>query len=272
VNDRYAVFGNPIAHSKSPFIHEQFARQLDQQLTYDRQLVDVEGFTEAASAFFSAGGKGLNITVPFKLEAYQFADSLSGRARDAGAVNTLSRAASGAIQGDNTDGVGLLRDLVENHRWQLSSQRVLLLGAGGAVRGVIGPLLAQQPASLWVANRTVTKAETLADLFKHQGEVLGVGFNQLGGQQFDVVINGTSASIAGDLPPLPESLLAPGARCYDMMYQAQPTVFMQWAQQHGAATVADGLGMLVEQAAESFSIWRGQRPATAAVIKALRGQ
>jgi shikimate dehydrogenase len=275
MTDRYAVFGNPIAHSKSPQIHALFARQTQQDMQYDRQLVEVGSFDADAGAFFSAGGKGLNITVPFKLDAFAFANALTTRAQQAQAVNTLAKQKDGSILGDNTDGVGLVADITLNLGWTLHGKKILVLGAGGAVRGVLGPFLSQQPQSLVIANRTVDKAHELAVAFAtlapaFQEKIHGCGYEQLGDAQFDIVINGTSASLAGDLPPLPANLLAPGACCYDMMYGAEPTVFMRWARQHNAAHVADGLGMLVEQAAEAFALWRGVRPNTAGVIAELR--
>jgi len=270
MTDLYAVFGNPIAHSKSPQIHALFAQQTQQDLHYDRQLVEPGNFAAAAKAFFAAGGKGLNITVPFKLDAYAFANALTPRAQLAAAVNTLALQKDGSVLGDNTDGAGLLRDISVNLGWQLRGRKILVLGAGGAVRGVLEPLLSLQPQYIVIANRTPSKAIELAKAFSTQNDISGCGYEQLGAAQFDIVINGTSASLAGDLPPLPENLLAPDACCYDMMYGAKPTVFMQWATQHNAGQVADGLGMLVEQAAEAFALWRGVRPHTAGVIAQLR--
>ncbi|TNF35699.1 MAG: shikimate dehydrogenase [Gammaproteobacteria bacterium] len=265
--DRYAVVGHPVTHSKSPRIHAAFAQQTAQALSYDAMDVAPGHFDADVAAFFAQGGKGLNVTVPYKEEAYRFADRLTRRARQAGAVNTLAKQADGSILGDNTDGIGLVRDMVENQGWSLQGKRVLLLGAGGAVRGVLGPLLEQQPARIVIANRTASKAVNLAIAF---GEaVTGCGYDALAGQVFDVVINGTSASLAGEMPPLPDTVLAAGAACYDMMYGNKPTVFLQWARQHGAKT-ADGLGMLVEQAAESFTLWRDVRPQTAPVLATLR--
>ncbi len=266
--DQYAVFGHPISHSKSPLIHRQFAQQTDQALVYTAQEVPLDGFAAALRRFQAAGGKGLNITVPFKQTAYALADSLSARAQLAGAVNTLSLDAHGGWQGDNTDGIGLVRDLTDNHGLRLTHKRVLMLGAGGAVRGVLGPLLDQQPAQLLIANRTLSKAEALAALYP-AGTVTACSYAELIGQQFEVIINGTSAGLADALPPLPAGLLAPGGLGYDMVYGNRPTVFVQWAQAQGA-TGLDGLGMLVEQAAESFYLWRGLRPHTAPVIAALR--
>jgi shikimate dehydrogenase len=267
--DQYAVFGNPVAQSKSPAIHARFAEQTGEQLQYSKQLVAKGAFSETADAFFAAGGKGLNITVPFKQDAYSYAAKLTVRARRAGAVNTLTMR-EGVVQGDTTDGVGMLRDITENLGWTVAGQRVLVLGAGGAVRGILEPLLEQQPQHVVIANRTVSKALQLSKAFAEMGYILGCDIDMLPGQRFDLIINGTSASLQGSLPPLPDDLLHEGGRAYDMMYSAQPTVFLQWAQQHGAAATADGLGMLVEQAAESFSIWRGVRPATQPVISAIR--
>lgn len=268
--DQYRVFGNPIAQSKSPQIHQRFALQTGEALHYDKQLVAVDGFADAAMQFFADGGCGLNITVPFKLDAFQFATQLTERAQNAGAVNTLKLLTNGDILGDNTDGQGMVSDMVDNLRWTLNGKRILVLGAGGAVRGVLQPLLEQAPERVVIANRTVAKALTLVREFKRYGKVQACGFADLTDQQFDVVINGTSASLSGDLPPLPEGLLADQAVCYDMMYGAEPTVFLQWAQQQGAAQQADGLGMLVGQAAEAFFLWRGVRPNVNPVIDWLR--
>jgi shikimate dehydrogenase len=268
--DNYAVFGNPVKHSKSPLIHSAFARQTGQSLQYRAVRVDEPDFVRRTRAFFDEGGCGLNITVPFKQQAYEFADEPSAAALRAGAVNTLSRRADGTIAGDNTDGVGLVRDLLANLGWQLEGARVLLLGAGGAARGVVEPLLQSQPGELLILNRTAEKARDLASAFASFGTVSGAGFPDLDEQRFDIVINATSASLAGELPPLPGQLLSERGCCYDMMYSAQPTVFMRWAAQNAAWAVSDGLGMLVEQAAESFYLWRGQRPDTAPVIADLR--
>jgi shikimate dehydrogenase len=269
--DRYAVFGNPIKHSRSPQIHTAFAVQTGQQLTYRAHLVELGAFDVAARTFFSEGGKGLNITVPFKLDAFAFAAELSDRARRAGAVNTLVLQAGGNIYGDNTDGVGLVRDLVENLGWQLAERRILIVGAGGAVRGILEPLLGHQPDLVVIANRTVEKAQQLARGFGDIGEVRACRFEGLAGNQFDLVINATSASLAGELPPLPGDILNDGCCCYDLMYGVEPTPFMLWAASEMAWAVADGLGMLVEQAAEAFCIWRGVRPDTRPVIEMLRG-
>ncbi len=270
MTDKYAVFGNPIAHSKSPQIHKLFAEQTQQNLVYEKQLVDEEQFQQAADNFFNAGGKGLNITVPFKLDAYSYVSKTTERARKAGAVNTLIKNSDGTVLGDNTDGFGMVSDIVDNAGWEISGKRVLILGAGGAVRGVLQPVLEKQPAQLVIANRTVAKALQLAKGFADLGKIQSCGFEDLEGLKFDLVINGTSASLSGDLPPLPEKLLAENANCYDMMYGAELTVFLQWAKAHNAKGLRDGLGMLVGQAGESFYQWRGVRPNTEVVIKALR--
>ncbi len=266
MTSHYAVFGNPVAHSRSPLIHAEFARQTGQDLDYRAILAPLDGFAAAIDRFREAGGAGANVTVPFKEEAFLLATRLTPRAEQAGAVNTLKFDNDG-ILGDNTDGAGLVRDLTLNLRQPLAGKSLLLMGAGGAARGVIGPLLAEQPGRLVLANRTVEKALQLAELFG--GRISGAPYAALAGQRFDVVINATAASLKGELPPLPEDLLHPGALAYDMMYGSE-TPFMAWARQHGAERVADGLGMLVEQAAESFFLWRGIRPDTAPVIASLK--
>jgi shikimate dehydrogenase len=271
MTDLYAVFGNPINHSKSPAIHRQFAEQTGQDMHYTKQLVNEGEFAQAADAFFAQGGKGLNITVPFKLDAYQFAHKLTARAERAGAVNTLAVSADGSIMGDNTDGIGMIHDM-HNLGWEMEGKRVLILGAGGAVRGILQPLLEENPAQVVIANRTLSKAEELVKNFHDLGDMKAKGFEELTGETFDMVINGTSASLQGDLPPLPDNLLAPGACCYDMMYAAEPTVFLRWSQERGAAQIADGLGMLIGQAAEAFYLWRQIRPEVVPVITALRRQ
>jgi shikimate dehydrogenase len=268
--DQYAVMGNPIGHSRSPQIHRQFASQTGQRMEYTAILVDHGGFDQAVGNFQAAGGKGLNVTVPFKQDAWRLVDMRSSRAERAGAVNTIKFMDDGSLIGENTDGIGLVRDLMVNHGVTIAGRQLLLLGAGGAVRGVLEPLLAEAPARVVIANRTVDKARVLAREFGELGKLEGCGFSELAGQQFDIVINGTAASLQGELPPLPEGILADGAVCYDMMYAAEPTAFMRWAEEQGAVVNLDGLGMLVEQAAESFSLWRGVRPETGAVIQAIR--
>ena len=272
--DRYAVIGNPIAHSKSPQIHAAFARQTGQALSYEALLAPVDGFAQTVADFRAHGGRGLNVTVPFKLEAFALAEHHTARAQAAGAVNTLAFGADGVL-GDNTDGAGLVRDLTANLDFALAGRRILLLGAGGATRGVLLPLLDSRPARLTIANRTVAKAEALAALFAARAGDTALdacGFDALAGRRFDLVINATAASLADELPPLPPGLYAEGALAYDMMYARAPTRFMRAALADGAARVADGLGMLVEQAAESFTLWRGVRPDSSPVLAALRRQ
>ena len=268
--DQYAVMGNPIAHSKSPMIHALFAKQTGQVLGYGAILVELGQFNEAVQAFREQGGKGLNVTVPFKRDAWRLVDERSPCASLAGAVNTMVMREDGTLYGDNTDGVGMVRDIRENLGIEIAGKRVLILGAGGAVRGVLGPLLEERPAEVMIANRTPERAQELADAFEDKGEVAGSSFRDLDGVRYDIVINGTSASLKGEVPPLPEGILSRNAFCYDMMYAAAPTAFMQWADEEGCERIADGLGMLVEQAAESFKLWRGVRPDTAPVIKAVR--
>lgn len=268
--DRYAVFGNPVRHSRSPQIHSAFAAQTGQQLSYRAHLIELGGFEAAARKFFADGGKGFNITVPFKLDAVAFAAELSDRARRAGAVNTLALRTDGTVYGDNTDGVGMARDIVDNLGWELAERRILIVGAGGAVRGILEPLLRYEPDLVVIANRTVEKAQQLARSFGDVGEVRACRFEGLAGNQFDIIINATSASLSGELPPLPGDILNDGCCCYDLMYGAEPTPFMIWAASEMAWAVADGLGMLVEQAAESFCLWRGVRPQTRPVIEMLR--
>jgi shikimate dehydrogenase len=268
--DAYAVMGNPVGHSKSPQIHAAFARQTGERMVYTAIQVDPGGFAQAAGNFCANGGKGLNVTVPFKQDAFVYVQTRSPRAELAGAVNTIVFDTQGNAFGDNTDGVGLLRDLVQNLKVTVADRRVLVLGAGGAVRGVLGPLLEARPARVVVANRTPDRAHELAAQFSAIGQIEGASFDALAGQRFDIIINGTSASLQGEVPPLPAQICAVQCCCYDMMYGAVPTAFMRWAYGQGATHVMDGLGMLVEQAAESFFIWRGKRPTTAAVIADLR--
>jgi shikimate dehydrogenase len=273
VSDRYCVIGNPIAHSKSPAIHAAFAIQTGQQLVYERCLAPLDGFAATVRQLAAAGCKGANVTVPFKLEAAALADTLSERARAAGAVNTLSFTSTG-IAGDNTDGAGLVNDIVRNAGVAIAGRRVLLLGAGGAARGAILPLLEQGPQQLVIANRTAATAVALASSFASASgpatPISACEFAALDGR-FDIVINATSASLAGALPPLPPAVFGPGTLALDMMYAADPTPFMQFATAHGA-TARDGLGMLVEQAAEAFFVWRGVRPETAALLAQMRSR
>lgn len=265
----YAVIGSPIKHSKSPWIHQQFAEITGQPVEYTAVLGDEQDFAGSVDAFRAQGGMGLNVTVPFKQEAFDYASEFSERAQRAGAVNTLVFRDDGSVYAENTDGIGIVRDITLNHQVPLAKQRVLILGAGGAVRGILEPLLNEGPSEVVIANRTVSKAEQLAEDFSDLGKVTASGFSDVTGA-FDVIINGTSASLAGELPPVPDSIVQPTTVCYDMMYGAEATVFNRWAEQLGAAKTIDGLGMLVEQAAESFYIWRGVRPDTSSVLSALR--
>lgn len=269
MSDPYCVFGNPIAHSKSPAIHAAFAAATGQDLAYTARLAPLDDFAGAVAAFVAIGGKGANVTVPFKEEAFRLATRLSERAARAGAVNTLAFA-DGGIFGDNTDGAGLVRDLTGNLALDLAGKRILLLGAGGASRGVIAPLLACAPASLAIANRTAAKAAALAQVFADLAAVDSGNFADFGGKSFDLVINATAASLAGEPLPLPAGIFADGALAYDMMYGKGETPFLKQAREQGAARCADGLGMLVEQAAEAFLVWRGVRPQTTGVLAELR--
>lgn len=266
--DRYAVFGNPIKHSKSPLIHTLFAEQTQQQLQYSAVEAPIAGFEQSVAEFFNQGGKGCNVTVPFKEQAYQLADELTERAQLAGAVNTL-KYQEGKIIGDNTDGYGLVYDL--QRYLDLKGKRILLLGAGGAARGVIGPLLEQGVAEIVIANRTVAKADRLAQLFSGHGEINASEFADVNGS-FDLIVNSTSASLQGEVPAIADSLIHSDIVCYDMMYKSGDTAFNTWANELGAKTTIDGLGMLVGQAAESFQVWRGVKPEMAAVLKTLRSQ
>ncbi|MGF1752266.1 shikimate dehydrogenase [Vibrio makurazakiensis] len=267
-NDQYVVFGNPIEHSKSPFIHTMFASQTAQHLTYTTYKAPKDGFVQAATAFFNDGGKGCNVTVPFKEDAFKFAEQLTERAQLAGAVNTLKRLHSGVVVGDNTDGEGLVQDLLRN-KVTLADMTILVIGAGGAARGVIKPLLDQMPSKVVITNRTLSKAEVLAESFAEFGNVQALSMQEIE-QSFDVVINSTSASLSGDLPDISKAIFHDKSTSYDMMYQQGATSFNQWALDCGCNQVYDGLGMLVGQAAESFALWRGVRPETEKVLQTLR--
>jgi shikimate dehydrogenase len=305
MTDQYAVIGNPIAHSKSPAIHALFADQTGEPIEYGRILGTPDDFAGDVRRFVAAGGRGLNVTVPFKTDAFALLDDLSDHARAAGAVNTLIVRDGGLLRGDNTDGIGLIRDLTVNQGFALAGKRVLLLGAGGAARGVLRPLLEASPAALVIANRTAAKAEALAGpLGARQrrlaevapsttgvhdrntpvdGEaestrdgqaataIVGCGLDALRGQRFDLIINATSTGLDGQIPALPDDCLTDGGWVYDLLYADTPTPFCRWGRDRGAERALDGLGMLVEQAAESFWLWRGVRPQTSPVIAALRG-
>lgn len=270
MTDLYCVVGNPIAHSKSPRIHALFAEQTGQDLRYEARLVELDAFAQTIDRYRQEGVKGLNVTVPFKRDAWAYATERSERAERAGAVNTLVLREDGTSFGDTTDGIGLVRDLRDNLGLELTGKRLLLLGAGGAVRGVLEPLLMARPSLLIIANRTVNKAIELARDFCGLGRIEGCGFPDLAAQSFDLVINGTAAGLTGKTPPIPAGPVTANTFCYDMMYGSEPTPFVRWARAQGAQGACDGLGMLVEQAAESFRLWRGVRPETAPVIQVLR--
>lgn len=267
MTDRYAVVGNPIKHSFSPKIHAAFAQaqHIEQAMTYEAIELPMDSFHEAAKELHEEQFKGLNVTVPFKEHAAEVCESISQRAEFAGAVNTLIRTATG-WHGDNTDGAGLLRDLTNNLGLTLNDKRILLLGAGGAARGVIAPLLEQKPTLLHIVNRTGSKASKLAEQFASIGPITGGGFDSAERANYDLVINATSASLRGKLPEVDDAVVGPKTVCYDMMYASTPTRFVEWGQDRRAAQCVDGFGMLVEQAAESFQLWRGIRPETQEVL------
>lgn len=274
MKEHYAVIGNPIEHSKSPLIHTHFARETQQFMDYTALLSPLDGFECTVRQFFQQQGKGLNVTVPFKLEAWDLCDELSDYAQQAGAVNTLLYRDDGSIYGTNTDGFGIVRDLMVNNDVTLQGKRILILGAGGVVRGVLQPIMQQQPKQVFIANRTVVKAEQLVEHFaSFQSAISRLssgGYEAIPLQSFDIIINGTSASLNGMLPPVP-SICCQGAQCcYDMMYADKPTPFVQWGRDNHAVLALDGLGMLIEQAAESFQLWRDVRPNTAPVFDLLR--
>lgn len=267
IPDRYAVIGNPIAHSKSPDIHAIFARQTGQSMSYERLLAPLDGFTATVRQFIAQGGRGANVTVPFKLEAFEMASSLTERARSAGAVNTLVFDGV-AILGDNTDGVGLVTDIVRNAGQPIRGKKVLLLGAGGAARGVILPMMQENPAEIVIANRSLAKAVDLARQFSADGSISACAFGELKGS-FDIIVNATSAGLTDDMPSVPPTVFEEKTLALDMVYGSQPTRFLRFAAERGAV-VRDGFGMLVEQAAESFLLWRGVRPNTKLVFAELR--
>ena len=271
MTDKYAVIGNPIAHSKSPLIHQAFAKQCNQDLLYTTELMPLDGITQGLKQLQADGFKGINVTVPFKEQVWQLIDNKSELATLAGAVNTVTFNDDGSLYGDNTDGIGLCQDLMNNHAIQLNNKRILLLGAGGAARGVIPPLLKQNPAQLTIANRTVSKAQDLVEHFASLGDLNASGFEAVSGQ-FDIIINATSASLQDVVPPIPSSVIAAKTCCYDMMYSSEDTAFIRWAKQQQAYKTIDGLGMLVEQAAEAFTLWRGVKPDKQSVINLIRQQ
>ena len=273
MTDKYAVVGNPIAHSKSPLIHRLFAEQTEQDLVYEAILIDSEEttFEWAIADLKNRGYKGINITVPFKLDAFEYADQLSQRAQTAHAVNTFDFKSDGLTLGDNTDGIGLVNDIEINGQCSFKDKKVLILGAGGAVQGILEPLLAKSPGLVHIANRTAKRAQVLGERFNSSVPITASGWEEIPETPFDIIINGTSASLEGKLPPISNKVIGADSLVYDMMYGAKPTVFMEWAQQaQPSCKTMDGLGMLVGQAAEAFYIWRGVRPETASVIKEVR--
>jgi shikimate dehydrogenase len=268
--DRYAVVGNPVAHSLSPRIHASFAAQTAQKISYEAIEIPLDSFGNGIRELQQQGFSGVNVTVPFKREAWELCDHLSERAQDAGAVNTLSFLGDGSVTGDNTDGVGLTNDLVDNLGVAIERQKILLLGAGGAVRGVLGPVLAMSPERLTIANRTPQKAEALAQDFAQFGEIHALAYESLGSASYDLIINGTAAGLSNQVPPIADSVLSENTVCYDMMYSlSRATAFVDWVLSHGVKQAFDGRGMLVEQAAAAFHIWRGIYPRTAEVIRSL---
>lgn len=272
-HNRYAVVGDPIAHSKSPLIHRLFAEQCGIELTYEALRIDAEEahFATEIRHLQSQGFKGLNITVPYKLDAFELADELTPRAQIAHAVNTYQFQQDGKILGDNTDGAGLVMDIEENGMRPFKNQKVLIIGAGGAVQGILKPLLAKQPAQVHIANRTAKRAEVLGQRFDTEVPIHGSGWDELPLQPFDIIINGTSASLEGKLPPISEKVIGANSLVYDMMYGAEPTVFLNWAQHHQPKCQRmDGLGMLVGQAAEAFYLWHNTMPKTKPVIEEVR--
>ncbi|WP_028487435.1 shikimate dehydrogenase [Thiomicrorhabdus chilensis] len=273
MTDLYAVVGYPIAHSKSPTIHRLFAEQTGQDMTYEAILIDAEetDFSWAMADLKNRGYKGINITVPYKLDAFEYADSLSQRAQTAHAVNTFIFNEDGSTLGDNTDGIGLVNDIEENGKRPLAKQKILILGAGGAVQGILEPIIDKQPAAIHIANRTEKRAQILGERFKDNFSISASGWENIPEGSYDIVINGTSASLDNKLPPIAESTIGANTLVYDMMYGQKPTVFMEWAKQiQPQCQTMDGLGMLVGQAAEAFYLWRGVRPQTAEVIETVR--
>lgn len=266
----YAVVGNPVEHSKSPQIHAIFAEQTGQDLEYTAKHVEAHEFEKFVRGFFSGDGLGLNITVPYKETAYALADVCSRRATLAKAVNTLYLDVENKIVGDNTDGTGLVTDVKNNHQFEIRNKNILLLGAGGAVRGVLAALVEQDPGAITILNRTVSRAQQLSSEFGALADVNAQGYEGFQGKEFDLIINGTSLSLEGKLPPIDSAIISGNCCCYDMMYGSEDTAFVRWAKNNGAYLALDGIGMLVEQAAESFAIWRGIRPETAAVIALLK--
>ena len=271
---RFAVVGNPIAHSKSPIIHKAFAEQTNIDMEYTAELVGEGDFSRFVDEFCKNGGKGLNVTVPFKIDAFNYVAEKSKRAELAGAVNTISFSKDGSVKGDNTDGIGMIYDIKNNNNVDIEGKRVLILGAGGAVRGVVQPLLQEKPLLITIANRTVSKAKAVVDIFanRENANICACSYIDLDEKKYDVVINGTSAGLSGEIPPIPSHVLSDSCFCYDMLYGDKPTSFIKWSMDNGVKNTADGLGMLIEQAAESFLIWNGVRPDTKQVMQKLFGR
>ncbi len=268
--DKYAVIGNPIDHSKSPQIHQAFAQQEKAEIDYQKILADEDKFTSTANEFFTSGGLGLNVTVPFKITAFEQCQQLSTYAKAAGAVNTISFDPVSGWRGANTDGIGLLNDLKINQQLHLAGKHILILGAGGASRGILLPLLEEHPASILLINRTVSKATELANNFSIKGNIIAGGFNDVEDKPYDLIINATSASLTSDIPPVFSNTVGPDTVCYDLAYSDKPTAFLKWSMSLNAKKSIDGIGMLIEQAAESYYIWRKFRPNTSEVFKILR--
>jgi shikimate dehydrogenase len=268
--DAYAVIGYPVKHSFSPFVHGMFAKQTKQSLTYRMIEIAPQDLQDDVIKFFVDHGKGLNVTIPHKQAVIDLCKYRTPRAEIAGAINTIAVQEGGDLLGDNTDGAGLVADLTKNLQFKLQDMRILMLGAGGAARGVLGPLLEQAPKLMHIVNRDSAKAEALAKEFARLGELSAGGFDVGGVEPFDLVINATAASLQGTVPPIPPSTISPNTLCYDMAYGKEDTSFVRWAKEHGAARAELGWGMLVEQAAESFFLWRGVRPDTTPVLTAVR--
>lgn len=268
--DRYALVGSPVYHSISPRVHSLFADQSDQIMDYVAIEMKPDEFARRVRQLADDGFKGLNVTVPLKNLAWEFADVRDSHAELAGAVNVLKFGPGNISHGYNTDGIGLLRDLQQNHGIDLRDRRILILGAGGAVQGVVAPLLAASPEGITIANRTVAKADAIVRRFRKLGNLQSCGYEILAGHSYDLIINGTSLGLLNEVPPLPDTVLNPGGCAYDMMYGREPTAFVRWGQQHNASKALDGTGMLIEQAAETFWIWRGIRPETGPVIEELK--
>jgi shikimate dehydrogenase len=261
--DHYAVIGNPIKHSKSPDIHLLFADQTGENIAYEKIFADKDKFSLIVTEFFANGGKGLNVTVPFKKDACKFVDELTDYAKHARAVNTIYTNEIGNFIGANTDGIGLLRDLKKTLRIQIAYKKILIIGAGGATQGIVEPLLNEQPDELVIANRTASKADVIAKQFKVFGDAKSCALTEIPKQNFDLVLHATSAGLQGNNVELPVEIIGPSTCCYDLLYSNHDTPFMQWAKLHNAGSVVDGFGMLLEQAAEAFYLWRGKRPDTA---------